>query len=410
MAGFVKNVIQRAEALETVAKELAFPWPVARKSVSLETSLGGRLAGDFYSGEPYPPYSRSLRDGYAVQSFDVSAATPGTPTFLKKIGEVPMGELPSIKVAAGTAASIPTGAALPEGADAVVMLEDTETAGEWVEVRRGIQRGENIIRAGEEICPRRKLLNAGDVVDFRVMSMLAALGTSNIELAAPRVSVLSTGDEIVPVETKTPPPGAIRDANGYAVRALLSRYGFDSAYRGIVPDDGREFEERIWSELDSCDVLVLSGGSSVGTRDNSARVLEKLPAPGLIVRGINMVPGKPTLAAGCLERKKLVVSLPGHPLSCLTVCFVFLLPLLLSMTGAAGREPGGRFWLELAGDITARTGPEEFVPCRVREGKAVPLPAKSGYISALGGADGFIRMPEDMETLRAGEIAEVWTW
>lgn len=410
MAGFVKNVIQRAEAVEIVARELAFPWPAAKKRVSLEASLSGRLAADFYSAEPYPPYSRSLRDGYAVQSLDVSAATPGTPTFLKKIGEVPMGELPSIKVTAGTAVSIPTGAALPEGADAVVMLEDTETAGEWVEVRKGVQGGENIIHAGEEISTQRKLLSAGDLVDFRVMSVLAALGTADIELAAPRVGVLSTGDEIVPVDTKTLPPGAIRDANGYAVRALLSRYGFDSAYRGIVSDDGREFEERIRRELDSCDVLVLSGGSSVGTRDHSARVLEMLPAPGLIVRGINMVPGKPTLAAGSLEQKKLVVSLPGHPLSCLTACFVFLLPLLLSMTGAGNEAPGGRLRLELAGDITARTGPEEFVPCRVMDGKAVPLPAKSGYISALGGADGFIRIPEDMETLRAGEIAEVWTW
>lgn len=410
MAGFVKNVIPRTEAIEIVSRELAFPWSAVKRRVSLEYSLGGRLAGDLHSDAPYPPYSRSLRDGYAVQSLDVSAATPGTPTFLKKIGDVAMGEIPTIKIAAGTAAVIPTGAAMPEGADAVVMLEDTEAAGEWIEVRRGVQSGENIVHAGEEIPSRQRVLNQGDLVDFRAMSVLSALGVEAIELASPRVSILSTGDEIVPVETKTLSPGSIRDANGYAVRALLARYGFAADYRGIVSDDGLEFETRVGQELDRCDVLVLSGGSSVGARDHSARVLEMLPAPGLMVRGINIVPGKPTLAAGCIEQKKLVVSLPGHPLSCLTVCAVFLMPLLLSMIGAENRSIGGRLRLELTKDITARTGTEEFVPCRIEEGRVTPVPAKSGYISALTGASGLIRMPEDIETLRAGEMAEVWTW
>lgn len=410
MAGFVKNVIPRMEAIKIVSSELAFPWSTVKRLVSLDSSLGGRVAENFYSDAPYPPYSRSLRDGYAVQSFDVSAATPGTPTFLKKIGDVVMGEIPAIKITAGTAAVIPTGAAMPEGADAVVMLEDTEVAGEWVEVRKGVQSGENIANAGEEISQRQIVLNRAELVDFRVMSVLAALGAENIELASPRISILSTGDEIVPVETKTLPPGAIRDANGYAVRALLARYGFAADYCGIVSDDGLEFETRVRQELDRCDVLVLSGGSSVGTRDHSARVLEMLPAPGLIVRGINIVPGKPTLAAGCLEQKKLVVSLPGHPLSCLTVCTVFLLPLLLSMIGAENLSIGGRFKLRLTKDIAARTGSEEFVPCRIEDGMVMPMPAKSGYISALTGACGLIRMPEDIETLRAGEMAEVWTW
>lgn len=410
MAGFVKNVMPRTDAIEIVAMELAFPWLAAGKRVSLEASLGCRLACDFYSDAPYPPYSRSLRDGYAVQSFDVSAATAGTPTFLKKIGDVAMGEIPSIKVTAVTAVAIPTGAALPDGADAIVMLEDAETAGEWVEVRRGVQTGENIVYAGEEISRGQKVLGRGGLVDFRAMSALAALGAESLDIAAPRVSILSTGDEIVPVETKTLAPGAIRDANGHAVKALLTRYGFAADYRGIVSDDGREFEERVRRELDCCDVLVLSGGSSVGTRDHSARVLGMLPAPGLMVRGINIVPGKPTLAAGCLERKKLVVSLPGHPLSCLTVCFVYLLPLLLAMIGAEERGAGKRLKLELTGDITARSGTEEFVPCRIKDGKVTPLPAKSGYISALGDADGFIRVAEDMETLRAGAAAEVWVW
>lgn len=410
MAGFVKNVISRTEALESVVRALAFPWPVTTKEVTLGAAFGCRLANDFHSDLPYPPYARSLRDGFAVQSFDVSAATSGTPTFLKKTGEVAMGEIPTIVIAAGSAAAIPTGAALPEGADAVVMLEDTEPAGEWIEVRGGVQSGENIIRAGEEISLGEKVLDSGDLIDFRTMSVLAALGAGKVAIAAPSIGILSTGDEIVPVETRFTPPGMIRDVNGCVVKALLSRYGFISDYRGIVSDDGAEFEKRVLGELSSCDVLILSGGSSVGVRDHSARVLEALPSPGLIVRGINIAPGKPTLAAGCLAEKKLVISLPGHPLSCATVCLVFLLPLLLSLLGAKNRKLGEVLRLELAGDLTARAGSEEFVPCRIEKGRVSPLPAKSGYISALRDADGFIRIPEDMETLRAGETAEVWTW
>ena len=195
------------------------------------------------------------------------------------------------------------------------------------------------------------------------------------------------------------------------MRSLLSRYGFEASYRGILSDEGDDFEAAVRDEIEKCDVLVLSGGSSVGVRDHCSRVLEKLPPPGLMVRGINIVPGKPTLIAGCLEEKKLVVSLPGHPLSCLTVAFVLLLPLLLRLVGADGEGYGIKMRLPILSDVTARTGPEEFVPCRVTaEGKIDPILAKSGYVSSLASADGFIRIPEDRETIRAGDTAEVWLW
>lgn len=410
MAGFVKDVTPRAEALALVARKLEFPWEVNTETVPLEEASGGRLASDVSSPENYPPYARSLRDGWAVQSFDVSAATPSSPVFLKKSGAVAMGEIPRVSVGAGMAVEVPTGAALPCGADSVVMLEDTFEAGEWIEVRKGAQVGENVVRAGEEITRGNKVLSRGDMAGFRAMSLLSALGVASVPLLAPRINILSTGDEIVPVGVETPPPGSVRDANGFTVRSMLRRYGFASDYRGIVSDDGAEFDAKLREELSGCDVLLLSGGSSVGARDHSARALEGLPPPGLIVCGINIVPGKPTLAAGCLEEKKLVISLPGHPLSCAAVSFVFLIPLLLAMVGAENIEAGNRLKLELAKDITARTGAEEFIPCRVENGMALPLPAKSGYISALSGADGFIRVTEDMETMRAGERAEVWTW
>lgn len=410
MAGFVSDVTPRTEALALVALELGLPWEIPSKTLALEESLSHRLASDLSADAPYPPYARSLRDGYAVKSDDVSAATPGTPTFLKINGEIAMGEIPKMTIDAGMAVAVPTGAALPEGSDAVVMLEDTAAAGEWVEVRSGVQSGENIIWAGEEIASGKLVLHRGDLLDFRAMSLLCTLGAERVNVFAPRISILSTGDEIMPVGTKDLAPGTIRDANGYVIKALLRRYGFDSDYRGIVSDEGAEFEKRFNDELARCDVLILSGGSSVGMRDHSARVLKELPSPGLIIRGINIVPGKPTLIAGSRGDKRLVVSLPGHPLSCVTVSFVCLIPLLLSMVGAKSGKIGKKLRLNLTKDLTARTGAEEFVPCRIENGKAAPLPAKSGYISALADADGFIRIPEDVETLRSGETAEVWAW
>ena len=411
MSGFVKEVTPRTDALQYVAERLSFPWSVRSADIPLDSALGKRIAWDIEAEEQYPPFTRSLRDGYAVCSPDVVAATPGTPTFLNRTGDVLMGTVPEFSIASGEAAAIPTGGILPNGADAVVMLESTTSTGGWIEVRNAVQSGDNVIHAGEEFSAGQKVLSRGDIVDFRTVSILSTLGIKSVPSTDLRISILSTGDEIVPVETRPLPPGRIRDVNGWSVRSLLSRYGFEASYRGILSDEGDDFEAAVRDEIEKCDVLVLSGGSSVGVRDHCSRVLEKLPPPGLMVRGINIVPGKPTLIAGCLEEKKLVVSLPGHPLSCLTVAFVLLLPLLLRLVGADGEGYGIKMRLPILSDVTARTGPEEFVPCRVTaEGKIDPILAKSGYVSSLASADGFIRIPEDRETIRAGETAEVWLW
>ena len=411
MAGFVKEVTPRLKALEYVAEALSFPWDIRSEDIPLSRSFNRIISRSLFSELPYPPFTRSLRDGYAVNSSDVVAATSGTPTFLKKNGSISMGSIPDFKVLIGETASIPTGGVMPDGADAVVMLEDTSEAGGWIEVRRGVQSGENIISAGEEIRQGMKILDRGDIVDFRSVSLLAMLGIHSVPVLDMHISILSTGDEIVPVETADLPPGCIRDVNGWSLKALLERYGFTADYRGIVTDDGDLFEKRVMDELEKCDVLLLSGGSSVGVRDHCSRVLEKIPSPGLLVRGVNIVPGKPTLIAGCRNEKKLVVSLPGHPLSCFTVAYILLIPLLMKLIGSEKENYGHKIFLNLSRDLTARTGPEEFVPCLIRgDGRVEPLPAKSGYVSSLMSSDGFIRIPEDRETIRAGETAEVWVW
>lgn len=411
MAGFVKEVTSRKRALEDITERLLFPWGYPVRELPLGEAVGRRSASEIINDRPYPPFSRSLRDGYAVRHLDAAGATPGTPLFLTKAGEVSMGVCPDFEISSSEAAAIPTGGILPKGADAVVMLEDTELAGGWVEVRRGVQAGENIILEGEEIHRGERLLVMGGMVDFKTIGMLATAGVSSLSVIDLRISILSTGDEIVPVETKELPPGCIRDVNGWNLKALLSRYGFEAKYRGIANDDGAEFERRFHEELADCDLLILSGGSSVGVRDHCSEMLASLPEPGLLVRGLNIVPGKPTLIAADAAAKKLVVSLPGHPLSCLAVAFTVLLPLLMRRIGAEERECGTRLRLRLARDLAARTGPEEFVPCVLgADGSVAPIAAKSGYISALAKASGFICIPEDRETIRAGEDAEVWLW
>lgn len=411
MSGFVKEVTPRISAIDYVAEKLKFPWNIGSEEISLEDSFGRRVSFELFSDQPYPPYTRSLRDGYAVHSPDVVAATTGTPAFLIKTGEVEMGSIPDIKISSGETAVIPTGGVLPQGADAVVMIEDTALTGGWVEVRSAVQSGENIISAGEEIRPGMQILKKGELVDFRSISVLSTLGIKTVSAVDLRISIISTGDEIVSYDTSPLPPGCIRDVNGWSVRALLERYGFAADYKGIVNDDRDSFERIVNAELAKCDVLVLSGGSSVGVRDHCSRVLENLSSPGLLVRGINIVPGKPTLIAGCINEKKLVVSLPGHPLSCITVVFILLIPLLMRLIGTENKGHMRIIFLELSNDLTARTGPEEFVPCCINsDGRVSPLLAKSGYILSLSSADGFIRIPEDRETMRSGETVEVWIW
>lgn len=411
MAGFVKEVTPRLQAIDYISETMSFPWQFNVTEKDLMNAVGMRLSETLHADLPYPPYTRSLRDGYAVQSADVIASTPSTPTFLKKVGDIKMGTIPDLRLCNGEAAAIPTGGVLPDGSDAVVMLEDTDLVSGWVEVRRSTQSGENIIVKGEELASGAEVLKQGALVDFRTVSLLATLGKSRVSVQDIRISIISTGDEIVSVETALLPPGCIRDVNGVAIKTILGRYGFPANYRGIVSDEGEAFEQRVLEEMETCDVLILSGGSSVGTRDHCSRVMESLPSPGLLIRGINIVPGKPTLVAGCGESKKMVVSLPGHPLSCLTVVYVMLLPLLLKISGAPDDNYIHKIFMELACDVNAKTGPEEFTPCRITaDGKVCPLSAKSSYISVLAAADGMIRMPEDRETARAGESVEVWVW
>ena len=411
MSGFVKETLPRIEALNVIKQALDFPWDVKKQEGGLLKAVGKRLAEDVYADEDYPPFSRSTRDGYAVRAIDTLGASQASPSFLEVIGEIPMGIIPGIEITEGTAALIYTGAALPKGADAVVMVEYTSVLQNTLEIRKSVQSGENVIIKGEDVEKGKLLLKKNSLFDFRSANLLSGLGIVRVKAINLSMGIISTGDEIVPEDTPFLEPGKIRDSNSTMIAALLIREGYEVKKYGIARDDIKDLMGLTIKAIEENDVVILSGGSSVSSRDFTLDVMNNIGEPGLVVRGLNISPGKPTLVGGNRENQKLVIGLPGHPLSCSVVMLTFVLPLLSSLSGAEEDTIWKkRIFLPAGKDIYGRSGVEEFIPAVVDEEVVDPSMAKSGFVSALQSADGLVRLPEDKETIRKGEFVEVWLW
>ena len=397
-------------AIEYTAASLSFPWHGNEKLRNLDAAEGCILAKNIHTSEDLPPFNRSTRDGYAILSEDSYGASQSNPAFLTICGEVPMGSVPTFALNKGECALIHTGGVLPAGADSVVMIENVEQTGKWLEIRKAVQKGENIISRGEEFLADSLLLKKGVQIDFKSSGLLAAAGISKAPVQHVKVGIISTGDEIVPCETRLLNPGQFRDANAFILSSLLRRYGYEPVYLGIVEDSSDALEKALFRALKECDVVLLSGGSSVSTRDHCSTILESLEEPGLLVRGILMSPGKPTLIAGIKEKEKLVMGLPGHPFSCFLSAFTVFLPLAHAMITGSVESPWKSVALPVADSVFGHSGIEEFLPCALRDGKVFPLPVKSSFAKALGEADGLLRLSTSRETVRPGEEVEVWLW
>lgn len=409
MAGLAEVLTPRENAIAIVASTLGFPWPFPGRVAPI-SQLGGRLLSAIPAPGDFPPYFRSTRDGYAVKSDNCFGASSGSPAFLALSGEVPMGEPPSVFVKSGQCVLIYTGGILPDGADSVVMLEDTDRAGHWIEVRKAVQKGENLIFPGEEFRQGDSLLIAGTAMDFRSVGVFAMAGIMKVSVAEVKVGIISTGDEIVPPETQLLPPGCFRDANASIISALLRQEGYSVQYYGIAADTEKTLADVVTRALSENDVVIISGGSSVSVRDHSSAILENLPPPGLFIRGILMSPGKPTLIAGMEKEKKLVVGLPGHPFSCFVSAYTVLLPLLRSMVWETPRTPWKKLIFPSGEAVYGHSGIEEFVPCVLRGGRPIPFPVKSSFTRALAVSEGLFRLSVSQETIRPGEEAEIWLW
>lgn len=385
---------------------------LAVETVPLGRALRRVCGTNIVSEEDLPPLPRSTMDGYAVRAVDTFGASDSIPAFLDVVGAVAMGQISGIAIGRNQAAAIPTGGFLPEGADSVVMVEYTSPAGEGaIEVIRPVTARENVLVKAEDVSRGECVIPSGKRLLPQEIGLLAGLGITHVPVyRRPRAAVISTGDEIVPV-TDFPPPGRIRDINTHSIAALVEDAGGEAETYGIVPDDPGLLKAALERALASADVVVLSGGSSVGERDHMVNVVSSLPGALVHAHGIAISPGKPTLIAAV--DGKPVFGLPGHPVSALIVAQVFLAPFLRYLGGEnlKRRPAGGRLRARLAASVHSAQGREEYVRVKIEEDKEIisarPVFGKSGMLSTLVRADGFFVVPIHVEGVPAGELVDV---
>ncbi len=378
------------------------------EEVGLAAALGRVTAQVVVSPEPLPPFARSLVDGCAVRAADTHGAGEGTPAYLAIVGEVRMGAAPPRALGAGEAMWVPTGGMLPDGADAVVMVEHT---GKWdagqVEVRRAVAAGENVIAPGDDLHPGDEVLPSGHALRSQDIGALAALGITSLAVRKrPAVAIVSTGNEIVPADV-TPGPAQVRDLNSWSLGAAVRRAGGEPLQLGIVRDSLSDLCAALRDALARGDMVCVSGGSSVGAEDLVPRAIASLGAPGILTHGLNIHPGKPTIIA--IAAGKPVFGLPGHPVSSLIVFALIVEPAMRRLLGMPPPRPVALSAI-LDRDLGSAPGREDFLRVRLEwradGAHAVPVLGRSAMISTLVRADGIIHIPAEIEVLRAGEQVE----
>jgi molybdopterin molybdotransferase len=380
-------------------------------AVPLESAYGRICAEDIAAPEDLPPFTRSTVDGYAVSAADTFGATETAPGYLTVAGEIPMGAAPSLRLSRGEAVRIATGGMLPDGADAVLMVEHAQAVDErMVEVQRAVAPGENLIRRGEDVPRGGLIIQRGRRLGAEDVGVLAGLGlTEAVVFDRPRVAILSTGDEIVaPGEPLQ--PGRVRDMNSYILEGRVFEAGGIPSRRGIVRDDGALLREALGSALECSSLVLVSGGSSVGVRDMTERVISELGA--ILFHSVALKPGKPTLAG--VVGGKPVIGLPGHPRA-VSVCFsAFVAPVIERLSGrkpslADAFVPTIAALLDRA--VHSAPGREDRIPVTLerREGElwATPLMAKSGILSTLVRCHGFLTIPPGTLGAERGESVRV---
>ncbi|SEM74233.1 molybdopterin molybdochelatase [Syntrophus gentianae] len=402
------TVLPPAEALKVLFDHL--PLEIREESIATAEALDRVLAGELTAPSSLPSFPRSTMDGYAVRAEDTFGATESLPAYLTLIGEVPMGHASALAVGPAQAAVVFTGGMIPPGADAVVMVERTQKLdAETIEVLRAVAPGENVIHVGEDIQEGEPLFAAGHILRPQDLGGLMALGITDVRVAArPHVAIVSTGDEVVPPEQE-PGPGQVRDINTYTIAGLVARAGGVPEIKGIIKDDYSSLLSAARSALEAADALVISAGSSVSTRDLTSDVMNELGKPGVLVHGVAVRPGKPTILGVC--NGKPTIGLPGNPVSAMVVAGLFLTPLLQRMQGLKNPPAQRRETARLAHNISSVPGREDYVQVRLVEREdqlwAEPVFGKSNLIYTMVKAEGMVCVPLDSNGLHQGEQVEV---
>ena len=393
------------------------PLTTESESIDVPSALGRVLAEDITAKHPLPDFQRSTVDGYAVRAADTHGASDSLPAYLKLIGEVPMGDSPAFELLAGQCALIHTGGMLPNGSDAAVMLEYTQSVQKTeIEILRAVADGENVIRIGEDVVQGQLIQPRGSLLRPAEIGGLMALGITRVKVIRRiRVGLLSTGDEVID-PAQTPRPGQVRDINSYTLGALVEKSGGEAIRYGIIADQFDELKDAAAQALTECDVVIITAGSSASTRDMTADVIRLLGEPGVLVHGINTRPGKPTILGVC--NGKAVIGLPGNPVSALVNGYLFVVPVVEKLLGLRPK-PKPTVRAQLTVNLASQAGREDWWPVKLLpsptgrgawgEGEllAEPIFGKSNLIFTLAAADGLLCILSDATGLSAGEMVDV---
>lgn len=390
------DVVSAEEARARFEKHLDL-MPLAGETVTLGDALTRVLSRDIVAEVDAPPFDRSNVDGFALRASDTAGANPAAVKVLRLNAEViACGDAPALEVLPGTATTIATGGVIPRGADAVVMVEQTELIEQGaprIEIARAVAPGQFISYAGSDIARGETLLRKGTRIGSREIGMLAACGLSDVEVVCkPKVAVISTGDELVPLGQPLKPAG-IYDSNGAIIAAAVSEAGGEPVAFGAIPDDVTALDRAVRDALTQCDMVVLSAGTSKGAGDLSHQIVSKLGAPGILVHGVALKPGKP-LCLGVIGKTPLVV-LPGFPTSAIFTFHAFVAPVIRALAGLLP-EAAETIQARVPVRIASELGRKEFVLVSLidsGEGTiAFPTGKGSGSVTSFSQADGFIEI------------------
>jgi molybdopterin molybdotransferase len=373
--------------------------------VPLEDACGRILAEPITSPEDIPGFDRSIKDGYAVRSQDTLGAGENKPKLLNMTGRIAMGENTAGPIGEKEAKYIPTGGVMPKGADAVIMQEHTELAGDVLLIKTAASPGLDVLKYNEDFSKGEKVFPAGHKITAQTAGVLAAFGCDPVLVRKrPAVGIISTGNELV-LPADTPKFGQIRDTNTTLIRSYMTEHGATPVFYGIIRDDAEALTPIAAKAAAECDLVILSGGSSKDEKDVTSRVIETLGK--VHVHGVSVAPGKPTIIGSINDVP--ILGLPGHPASTYMITTLFAGPLLAKMTGAV--EKPRKISAPLAMSFPSEKGREDLVRVRVTEnGEAAPVLGKSGLLHTLVQSDGYIRVPAGRDGCEKGDIVEVLLW
>lgn len=407
-----EQIITAENALDLVLQGLPEK-NIPASSVGLDDAPGRILAEDIVADEDLPPFARSTVDGYAVTAADTFSASDTMPAYLNLSGEVFMGQAADMHLAKGSAVKIPTGGMLPQGSDAVVMLEHVQAVDAvMLEIMKAVGPGENVIQPGEDAKKGAAVLRKGRRLRPQDVGACAGIGITTLPVFhKPVVSIISTGDEIIPAAA-APQPGEIRDINSYLLKAMISNAGGTAIRKGIFRDDYAAIRTAVEEALEDSDMVLVSGGTSVGTKDLIAGIISDIGNPGLLFHGVSLKPGKPLI--GGIMRGVPVFGLPGHP-AAVGICFeLFILPVLERLAGHDEPLTGllkPVVFAQLTKNISSTQGREEHVRVILEKREdglwAVPVISKSGLVTTMVRTDGTVVIPLHQNGIEQGTLVEV---